>query len=316
MSAPPVTALEHLGVLYEDRDTLVASTGPRVAAALADGDDVFLAVDRRTARGFREWLGPAGDRVEYPSPADWPRDPVRDLRSIARSDRRTLVLGQYTASGNVGDEHARFETGINLVLGDLPMTLLCTCAHDAGPVLLDALHTCHPGLLVDGEAVTNSAFRAPAPDSPVPATIWGPPTLRLDFSAPVDLRRVRERVVRVAEAAGMRGDTVDDAVQAVHEAAVIAAGGPDAAALDHAGSADEVPRDERAVPCVLEVRADAGVLYCEVRGAHRAANGNGNGHHGYDEHEALRIVRLFCDRAVMREEPEARSVRLLRAPSA
>jgi hypothetical protein len=305
MSAPAVS-LEHLGVLYDDLESLVACTGPRVADAVDQGDDVYLAVDRRTARGFRDWLGPASERVEFPSPREWPRDLVRDLRSITRPGRRTLVLGQYTATGGVGEEHVHAEAGINLVLGDLPMTLLCTCAHDADPALVRALHAGHPALLVDGVPMPNPEFRQPASETLVPAALWGPTTLRLDFCAPVGLRRLREQVARAAAAAGLCEERVRDAVQATHEAAVVAAGGPEPTVLGGAGSADD-GHDERAVPCVLEVRADVGAVYCEIVGPAADAVADADA-------DALRIVRMFCDQALVHDDTDGRRVRVLRVP--
>lgn len=302
--------LEHVGVSYSEPESLVASVGPRVAEAIAEGDDVYLCVDRRTVRGFREWLGSAVERVEFPSPAEWSRDVVRDLRSIVRTDRRALVLGQYSAARILGEDQLHREAGINLVLADLPLTLLCSCDRSADPSLRASLHMAHPDLLVDGATVPNPDYRAPVPARPVTATVWGPPTLRLDFQAPVDLHCLREHVTRAAEGVGLRGETVREAVQAAHEAAMLAAGGHDPAALAHAGIDLAAAGDpERTVPCVLEVRADAGALHCEILGPRPEVVTRGD-----PDDDPLHIVRLFCDRALLYDEADTRSVRVLRAP--
>lgn len=306
-AADTTAGLSHLGVLYDSLDALVEAVGPRIAGALADGDDVYLSVDRRTARGLREWLGPAGDRVEYPSPVRWPLDLARDLRDVVRPGRRTLVLGQYGAGGVSEADYRHREDCVNLVLADLPLTLLCTCAGDADPDLLASLRGGHPELLVDGSPVPNPDFRAPRPCCPTGAALWGPPTLRWDFRAPEDLHRLREHVTRAAEAVGLRGDMVREAVLATHEAAVLAAGGPGPVVGSPVG-----PGTGGAVPCVLEVRAEAGALYCEVLGPR--PEDLDDVVVGRNADDPLHVVRLFCDRALSHDEADGRTVRVLRAP--
>lgn len=315
MSAP--TLLEHVGIAYDDPESLVASIGPRVADAVAAGDDVYLSVDRRTARGFRDWLGRAGDAVTYPSPTSWPQDIVRDMRTVTRPDRRTLVLGQYTSSGIDGTAMSQLEEGVNLVLGDLPLTLFCTCASGAASALSSSLRFGHPALWLDGQAVPNPDYREPASWRPVGGALWGPPTLRLDFRAPMDLHRLREHVTRAAESAGLRGETLREAVLAAHEAAVLASGGVDTTSLDlrpggglpGGGLTEAVPVDGgRTVPCVLEVRAESGFLHCEILGPRPEVETLGT-----RAVDPLQIVRMFCDRALLHDEADVRTVRVLRA---
>jgi hypothetical protein len=302
------TLLEHVGVPYDDPESLVESIGPRVADALADGDDVYLSVDRRTARGFREWLGSAGDAVAFPSPSVWPQDIVRDLRSVMRPERRTLVLGQYTAAGIDGREMAQVEDGVNLVMSDVPLTLLCTCASQASPSLGSSLRFGHPLLWVDGVAVPNPDYRVPPAWRPVTGALWGPPTLRLDFRTPVDLHRLREHVSRAAREVGLSTEVVREAVLATHEAALLAAGGVPPTGWDPAGAGrvGEPDGDAAAtVPCVLEVRAAAGALHCEILGPRPdPATGGGD--------DPLHIVRMFCDSALLHDEADVRAVRVLR----
>lgn len=302
------TLLEHVGVPYDDAESLVESVGPRVADALADGEDVYLSVDRRTARGFREWLGPAGDAVAFPSPSVWPQDIVRDLRSVMRPDRRALVLGQYTASGVDGRAMAQIEDGVNLVMADVPMTLLCTCANGAGSSLRSSLRFGHPLLWVDGAPVPNPDYREPVAWRPVSGALWGPPTLRLDFRTPVDLHRLREHVSRAGREVGLSTEMVREAVLATHEAALLASGGVPPAGWDPV--TDDVPGaaggDAAAtVPCVLEVRAATGSLHCEILGPRPdTAAGAGD--------DPLHIVRMFCDSALLHDEADVRAVRVLR----
>lgn len=287
----------HLGVPYDTPEALVESVGPWVADALSRGEDAYLSVDRRTARGFREWLGPASERAQYPSPVHWPRDLVRDLRSIVRPGRRALVVGQYTSVAVPTEEPAHREDSANLVLSDLPLTVLCCCRTDADPALLATLHAGHASLLVNGSVVPNVGYRAPVSSQPIGGALWGPPTLRLDFRAPEDLHRLREHVTRAAESLGLRGETVGEAVLATHEAAMLAAG----------GAVPEPDADADPVPCVLEVRIGAGALYCEVV-APRPTDGSRT------EADPLRIVRLFCDRALLHDDADVRMVQVLRSP--
>jgi hypothetical protein len=285
--------LVHLGLLHDDPDDLVASAVPYVRQALADGDEVHLIVDRRTARTFREALGDDADRVAFPPPSSMlpPSAPgfLAAVRGWARPDRRTTVLGQYGATMPAPD--CGFgEDALNLVLRDLPLTLICTCRRDLDPDLLAVARRTHPHLATPDGRVDNPEFRTPPAADPVPAELWGAVAARLGVGGTGGLAEVRQCVADVAERAGLEGDAVRAAVLAVHEAAVLACrtGDPEHAEL------------------VVEVRARPGeTLFSEVVGPPPSAEP------GAADDDPLARLRPFCTGADLHDGPDRRAVRVL-----
>ena len=285
--------LVHLGLLYDAPDDLVASAVPYVRRAIADGDEVHLVVDRRTARTFREALGGDAGGVVFPPPSSMlpPSAPgfPATVQSWARTDRRTTVLGQYPATMPAPD--CGFgEDALNLVLRDLPLTLICTCHRDLDADLLAVARRTHPHLATPTGRVDNPDFRTPPTADPVPADLWGAVAVRLGVDGTAGLAEVRQYVADVAERAGLTGDAVRAAVLAVHEAAVLAcrSGDPERAAL------------------VVEVRARPGhTLFSEIVGPPAPAESLGDGA------DPLAHLRPFCAGAHLHDGPDGRAVRVL-----
>jgi hypothetical protein len=285
--------LVHLGLLYDGPDDLVASALPYVRRAIADGDAVHLVVDRRTARTFREALDAEADRVVFPSPATGipPSAPefLAVVRGWARSDRRTTVLGQYPAAMSA-PACCFGEDALNLVLRDLPLTLICTCHRDLEPDLLAVARRTHPYLATSDGRVDNPDFRTPPTADPVPADLWGAVAARLGVGGTGGLAEVRRCVADVAARTGLQGDAVRAAVLAVHEAAVLAcrSGDPERAEL------------------VVEVRARPGhTLFSEVVGPPAPEEPPGDGD------DPLAHLRPFCTGALLHDGPDGRAVRVL-----
>jgi len=282
--------LVHLGLLHDGPDDLVDSAIGEVRRALEAGDDVYLAVDRRTVRAFREALGADAENVTFPPPSSMlpPSAPgyLATVRGWARRDRRTTVLGQYPAAMSAPD--CGFgEDALNVVLGDLPLTLICCCRRDLDPDLLSVARRTHPHMATTAGHADNPDYRAPATASPTPAGLWGTVAARLDVDGTGDLAEVRRRVADVAGRAGLEGDAVRAAVLAVHEAAVLACRSSDP---DRAG-------------LTLEVRARPGsTLFSEVVGPRTAAESVA---------DPLSHVRPFCARAALHDESGRRAVRVL-----
>ena len=151
--------------------------------ALEAGDDVHLTVDRRTVRAFREALGDDAEGVTFPPPSSMlpPSAPgfLATVQRWARPDRRTTVLGQYPSTMSAPD--CGFgEDALNLVLGDLPLTLICCCQRDLDPDLLAVARRTHPLLATTAGPADNADYRTPAPSSPTPAALWGTVAARLE----------------------------------------------------------------------------------------------------------------------------------------
>ena len=161
--------LVHLGLLYDGPDDLVDSAVAEVRRALEAGDDVRLIVDRRTVRAFREALGDDAEGVTFPPPSSMlpPSAPgfLATVQGWARPDRRTTVLGQYPSTMSAPD--CGFgEDAVNLVLGDLPLTLICCCQRDLDPDLLAVARRTHPLLATTAGPADNADYRTPAHGQP------------------------------------------------------------------------------------------------------------------------------------------------------
>ncbi|GAA4944029.1 hypothetical protein EV188_10546 [Actinomycetospora succinea] len=285
--------LVHLGLVFDGPEDLAASAAPTLRRALDGGDEVVVAADRGTVRNLREALGPDAERIAFPPPASLVRpsepDFLTTVRRWARPDRRTTVLGQYLPT--MSARACGFgEDALGVVLGDLPLTLICCCRRDLDPELLAALRRTHPQLATAIGVTANPDYRAPATTSPTPAALWGAVAGRVGVHGLADLGRLRRCVAEVAARAGLEGDAVRAAVLAVHEAAVHAVrrGEPDHAHL------------------TLEVRALPGqTLFSELTGPHGIPVQQG------PSGDPLAHLRPFCARAVVHEEPERRAVRVL-----
>ncbi|MEJ2865824.1 hypothetical protein [Actinomycetospora flava] len=283
--------LLHLGLLFDGPDDLVASALPTLRQALDDGDEVVVAADRGTVRRLRDALGADARRIAFPPPAAMVRPSAPDFLTAvgrwARPDRRTTVLGQYPATMPARD--CGFgEDALGVVLGDLPLTLICCCRRDLDPELLAVLRRTHPQMATPTGPVANPDHRAPATASPTPAALWGEVAGRVGVQNLADLAHLRRCVAEVAARAGLEGDAVRAAVLAVHEAAVDAVrrGEPDHAHL------------------TLEVRTLGHTLLSELTGPHGIPAQQGPG-------DPLARVRPFCARAVVHDEPERHAVRVL-----
>jgi hypothetical protein len=296
-ATPAPSGLVHLGLEYDGPDDLVEQAIPEVRRSLAGGDDVYLTVDRRTVRAFREALGADAERVEFPAPSSMlpPSAPgfLDTVRGWARPDRRTTVLGQYPSTMSARD--CGFgEDALNAVLGDLPLTLIC-CAHrDLDPDLLSVARRTHPHLATTSGHTDNPDYRAPATACPTPAGLWGAVTMSIGVDGTGDLAEVRRCVAELAARAGLEGDAVRAAVLAVHEAAVVAvrSAGPDRAGL------------------TVEVRTRPGqTLFCEVTGP-RAAAASAPAP-GRDGDDPLAHLRPFCTEALLHDDDGHRAVRVL-----
>lgn len=322
--------LVHLGLLYDSPDELVATVTPHLRRALDRGNAVSMIVDRQVARLVRDELGPAADRIAFP-PTRGVRDGeafLGELCAIARPDRRSLVVGQYSAVDTDESSCALREDGVNLVLADRGLTLVCACARTADAGMLAAACRSHPGLITDGAPGGNPEFRAPLDRSPVPARIWGPPALRVLFRDTGDLNRVRVQVGRVVGEVGLRGDDAKAAVLAVHEAAVLVArperesgagpgdGGPGLDGLGLDGPGDDELSDHELDTAgepdrVLEIRTSAGSLLSEIRAPLPAAPEEAPGLADLVPPTTVEDIGRYCRQVTIDDSGDTRVIRVL-----
>lgn len=306
--------LVHLGLIYDSSDDLVTSVVPHLRDAVQRDHAVFMIVDRGVAHGVRDALGDIADRITAPPPGTVfqpdAQSYVGRLHAWADPDHRTLVLGQYSAFG-VGDcAWALAEDGVNLVLSDRALTMLCACSRSARAGLLATCRHSHPTLLTSGIQNVNPDFAPPADHCRVPDRMWGPCVLRTTFHDPGDLKRIRDQVAQVAQEAGLRGDAAKTAVLAVHEAALLASR-PNRH-RDTPAHPDDAHHHQTDPDCVLEVRVSARSMFSEVRAPRRAPEVGGPGTvHARSAADPLRHVRWFCHDAARYDEADTRTIRVL-----
>lgn len=225
---PPssASALDHQGVLYDDPSGLVDAITPQVLSALADRHTVAAIVDDETAERLRNRIGPEADGIVFTHPAQAFADPAQTM--VARRRREAAasceqgpmtVIGQFQPWMEAHDV-AFWESMFNLVLAELPVTLLCACPVDAGDVA-DVIAATHPRLCTSAGAARNAAFRDPltvlSERPPLAPPPLGVPTGEKDFASARDLAVLRKAVAAHAQVVGLPPDRVDDTVYAVSE---------------------------------------------------------------------------------------------------
>ena len=266
--APSDRGLVHLGLLHDGPDDLAATVAPELRAALDAGLAVSTLVDRRTARALRELLGD-DTAVDFRPPSQLlgsdPQRLVTDLRRARDGNRdgpreRAVVLVGHGGHGGTAaaDDVAALEQALALLLAELPVTVICACPRAGDPGVAAAVAAGHPQLLAEGTRRDNPGHVPPPDHCPTPASLWGRRALRLSIRTTHDLRLVRERVSELAGGLGLDTDETAEAVLAVHEAALVAAGG--GPALDAGGGES---------PCLVEVRTAGRTMLAEVSGPDR-----------------------------------------------
>ena len=290
--APPSRGLEHLGLLYDEVDDMVARAVPEVRAVLDAGGDVHVTMERRGVRGMREALGADAERVSFPSPsADRERgapDYLADLRRRVRRGRRTLVVGQYSHHRHETWDPRYAEDAVNLVLADLPLTVLCACASESDHrPLAERSHR----QLVDGQGkrADNPAWVPPPSSSPAPMAPWGAPIATMTVHGAHTLAAVRHKVAEIATVAGLDRDAGQAAVLAAHEAVLLA------------GTA---ARPE------VRVRAWGSAVLTEVLAARSPAPGPVSDDE-WSQGTQADYLPHFCDRMSLHDGPGGRLVRVL-----
>lgn len=295
-----MSGLVHLGVLYDDVADLAARCLPEIRAVLDEGGDVRVTVERGGVRELREALGPDADRVTFPAPLDGFSQAtpayLEALRRTLPRDRRTLLVGQYSTRTPASWDSGLAEDAVNLMLADVPLTVLCACER-TGPAGHRALtERSHRHLLERGGRRSNAAFRDPDPVSPAPLRPWGPPGTTVRIADAAGLAELRRRVAEAAADVGLVGEAREAAVLAAHEA-VLLASGPDAdTALPIAG--------ER----FAEVRARDGAVVVEVV-SERAASSAPAAPGSADWRRA--VLPAFCSRLATYDGGDGRRVRVL-----
>lgn len=306
LDAHHAEGLDHRGVLYTDRASLVALAVPLITRALADGERVVVVVDRATARELDEALAHevGTSSITFPSPSalggHGSRAFTECLAGWADGPVRVVALTQY-APGELGP-------GVDPSLSGLPLTLICACAEGADPAVRRAFDDDH-----------DAAPRRHAD----PHDGHGPPAaaLETDLAGSADLAGVRRQVRRAAVAAGFRGRELDRTVLAVHEACALGCrllvGAPtsDPAGDTTAETARDTAGDTAGDTdrrCWVTVRTGDGRLSADVvvPGAAGTDGAALPGTPGVDQDTVLGHVGHFCHAVSVHDGRRSRAIRV------
>jgi len=225
-------ALQHRCAFYSSPKHLTTQLTPMLAATLARGTTVALAVAPDTAATVEDVLGPSRQlvRLSEPNPGSQSGQTLaahraRELRELIREHGPVAMIGQHRSEfdGADGSFWTELDAAFGIALAEMPVEL--TCFYPELPLhqaILDGARRTHPALLVGGTPVANPEHLCPRTvlaEHPAPSpTLLGAPDLQLEFGA-WQLNEMRELLERALVTTGYGRDRAEDLVLAVNEVA-------------------------------------------------------------------------------------------------
>jgi anti-sigma regulatory factor (Ser/Thr protein kinase) len=311
MSDAPVsreTRLRHAALFYGDSGDYLRAVSAFVAAGLADGEPVFVAVPGPKIDPLRDCLqdqlGAAADAVSYADMTRLGANPARIIPAVRAftdtyPERPVRYVGEpIWAARTTAEltEAARHEALLNLAFADTPASILCP--YDATrldpAVLVTAGHT-HPLVIRGGHPQASSGYAGTGLvpgecDQPLSA----PPRQAARLAYHASLAPLRAFVTDQARRAGLTAARAGDLVIAVHELA--------ANTLRHTAQGGTLhiwaARDE--VICQVH---DAGQIGDPLVGRRRPDPGTLHG-------QGLWVVQQLCDLVELRTGRGGSTIRL------
>lgn len=221
----------HDGFLYDDDSDLVRVAAPFLRDGLAAGEPVVIAASRRTTGVLREAVGPSPllhvieHQDAYRSRTPTAITAFRRLAEEHAADgARLRVVGEvdFGATAREWVEWQRYESVINVALGDWPLWGLCVFDTQQLPQpVLDSALASHPALLQrDGTSRVNAAFVDPATylrTLPVPEEPLEETEPRLGAPDVSDFTRLRHAVAAELATSGAGPELLEDLLLAVDE---------------------------------------------------------------------------------------------------
>ncbi|MEV0265292.1 MEDS domain-containing protein [Streptomyces sp. NPDC050617] len=221
----------HHACLYGSDDEFLAMAVPFAERGLAAGEPVLAATTAANIASLRAALGGRAYALDTAETAFFGRRPVERVSAFLRYHARRAVPGRRMRmiaepvwggkSAHQVAEWQRMEAGLNVLLAELPVWMICPYDTRAVPERVSAAaRATHPGLMDGARLLPCPDYAAPgeyaaavAPDLPSPPA--GAPGVGPTADAPAVRRFARER----AAAAGLSGSRLALAELAVHEAA-------------------------------------------------------------------------------------------------
>ncbi|WP_058046438.1 sensor histidine kinase [Streptomyces roseifaciens] len=221
----------HHACLYGSDAEFLAMAVPFVEGGFAAGEPVLAATTPANIELLREALGEGAHHLDTAETAHFGRRPVERVSAFlryhgrrARPGRRTRIIAEPVWGGRSARQTAewkRMESGLNVLLADLPMWMICPYDTRVVPGdVAEAAVATHP-VRLDGErqtpcdAYADPAAYAAAVQGPAPC----PPSSACSTEPTADVPEVRRLGRERAAGAGLTGNRLALAELAVHEAA-------------------------------------------------------------------------------------------------
>ncbi|HTI21548.1 MAG TPA: MEDS domain-containing protein [Kutzneria sp.] len=165
------SGLQHQGCLYGSDAEFVAMAVPFVRAGLARGEPVLVATTSANLELLREAMGEEADDLDYAEAAYFGRRPPQRAAAIHRywaqhggSVVRVIAEPVWTGrSRREVDAWHRMEAGVNVVLADADIRLICPYdTRIVEPGIVDDARRTHPEIVTGGATRPSAEFMAPA----------------------------------------------------------------------------------------------------------------------------------------------------------
>ncbi|MGI5130278.1 ATP-binding protein [Pseudonocardia sp. CA-107938] len=225
-------ALQHRCAFYASPKHLTTQLMPMLAATLARGTTVALALAPDTAAAVEDVLGPSRQLVPLAEPPSGIQSGqtlaaqrARELRELIGEHGPVAMVGQHRSEfdGADGSFWTELDAAYGIALADMPVEL--TCFYPELPLhqaILDGARRTHPALLVGGTPVANAEHLCPRTvlaEHPAPSpTLLGAPDVQLEFGA-WQLNEMRQLLEQSLLTAGYGRNRAEDLVLAVNEVA-------------------------------------------------------------------------------------------------
>jgi transcriptional regulator with XRE-family HTH domain len=170
--AAPKQMLDHHALLYETKDEFVGPVASLLREAIEDGEAALAVTTPDKIALLRDGLGKAAKGVEFADSRDWYSRPVAALggyrrfvtSSIAAGSRWVRIVGEPIRSGFEAGEQVRrwegYESGINLIFGSMPVTLVCPYDLSSLPDEIVALaRATHPRTMTGEDTLPSAEYR-------------------------------------------------------------------------------------------------------------------------------------------------------------
>ncbi len=163
----------HEALMYRTADDFASALGPFVREGVEAGEAVFAAGVPANLDALRSAIGGTADVVRFVDVKDWYIKPARTLgtylsfitEQLEEGRPAVRIFGEVVWKDRDVDlqrEWIRYETSLNVILGDLPVRVMCTYdAERLAASKIDAARATHPTVIEHGVESVNDRYTRP-----------------------------------------------------------------------------------------------------------------------------------------------------------